>query len=310
MYLFQLYNSLCFSTSAIYPDLSNPVSFTHRHPPKSFLHWLWRVALTFAGVWMLSACAAATTLAPTLTPTPLLPTDTPTATIIWFPATATFTPYPTVTVQPTPDQRPGIGALTFSDDFSDPAAWTQSRTAEGSVAVANHELTIAIAEKHERAYLSSMRTQPVFANFYLELTASPMLCRDKDEYGLLLRVSGEADYYRLSLSCDGNIRLDRVVSGQASSPQPWVLSGSVPPGAPSMVRLGVWAYGEEMRFFVNDEYQFTVRDPLLLSGGVGVFARSAGDMAVTINFSNLEVYELTGAVPSQPIETPTNTPTQ
>jgi hypothetical protein len=205
--------------------------------------------------------------------------------------------------------RPGIGALLFSDDFSDPAAWTQSRTAEGSVAVTINELTIAIAEDNERAYLSSVRTQPVFGNFYMEITASPSLCRDKDEYGLLLRVSPDLDYYRYSLACDGNLRLDRVVDGQASSPQPWLLSGSVPPGAPSTVRLGVWAYGEEMRFFVNDEYQFSVRDPLLTSGGFGAFARSAGDMAVTVNFSALNVYELSGPPPASPTETATSTPT-
>jgi hypothetical protein len=212
-------------------------------------------------------------------------------------------------MQPTPDQRPGVSELIFSDDFSDPSAWTQGRTAEGSVAVSNNELTIAIADGHERAYLSSVRGQPVFTNFYVEITANPMLCRGKDEYGLLMRVSPALDYYRYSLACDGNLRLDRVVNGQATSPQPWLLSGAVPPGAPSVVRLGVWAYGSEMRFFVNDEYQFTVHDPLLPSGSIGVFSRSASDMAVTVNFSALNVYEITSAPPAAPSSTPAITPT-
>jgi hypothetical protein len=212
-------------------------------------------------------------------------------------------------MQPTPDQRPGIGALVFSDDFSDPAAWTQSRTAAGSVSVTINELTIAIAEDNERVYLSSVRTQPTFSNFYMEITASPSLCRDKDEYGLLVRVSPDLASYRFSLSCDGYVRLDRLVEGNVSSPQPWLRSGSVPLGAPSTVRLGVWAYGLEMRFFVNDEYQFTVRDPLLTYGGFGAFARSASDMAVTVNFSALNVYELSGPPSAQPTDTPAVTPT-
>jgi hypothetical protein len=231
--------------------------------------------------------------------------QTPTPTIVWFPATATYTPYPMATVQPTLDQRPGIGPVIFTDDFSDPTAWTQSLSSEGSVAVTNHELTIAIAENNERAYLSSIRSQPVFSNFYLELNANPTLCRDKDEYGLLLRVSPALDYYRYSLSCDGYLRLDRVVNGQASSPQPWLLSWAVPPGAPSQVRLGVWAYGSEMRFFINDQYQFTVIDPLLTSGSLGVFARAAGETAVTVNFSNLEVREIGSPPPVAPTGTPT-----
>ena len=177
------------------------------------------------------------------------------------------------------------------------------------MAVAINELTIAIAEENERAYLFSVREQPAFSDFYLEITASPTLCRGKDEYGLLLRVSPDLAYYRLSLACDGSIRLDRLVEGHVSSPQPWVYSGAVPPGAPSTVRIGVWAYGKELRFFVNDYYQFTVRDPLLYSGGIGVFARSASDMAVTVNFSSLEVYEISSPLPAQPTETPSASPT-
>jgi len=100
------------------------------------------------------------------------------------------------------------------------------------------------------------------------------------------------DYYRFSLSCDGQVRLDRIANGQASSPQPWQLSGEVPPGAPSSSRLGIAAVGSKMDFFVNGQYQFSIKDPLLDSGSVGVFARSVNKMAVTVNFSNMVVYQI------------------
>lgn len=285
--------------------MSSPV----RHITKVVLHWHSLSVWLVASLYFLSACAAPPPPMPTSTPTPIPLTDTPTPTIVWFPSTSTFTPFPMPTIQPTVDQRPGIGDLIFQDDFSDPTAWVQSRSEMGSVAVTNNELTIAIPENSERTYLFSVRSQPVFTNFYLELTASPTLCRGKDEYGLLLRVSPTLAYYRFSLACDGNLRLDRLVSGGVSSPQPWILSGAVPPGAPSVVRLGVWAYGREMRFFVNDEYQFTVRDPLLTNGSIGVFSRSASDMAVTVNFSSLAVYAITGPPPALPSDTPAPTPT-
>jgi hypothetical protein len=86
--------------------------------------------------------------------------------------------------------------------------------------------------------------------------------------------------------------LDRIVGGTASSPQPWLLSGAVPPGAPSVSRLGVWALGKEMRFFINEHHQFTVEDPLVPGGNIGVFARSAGDTAVTVNFSDLVIRQI------------------
>ncbi|HEX9617035.1 MAG TPA: hypothetical protein VGA03_06430 [Anaerolineales bacterium] len=224
---------------------------------------------------------------PTSTPTG---TPTPTPTIVWFPPTATPTPFPTPQVTPTPDYRPGLGEILLTDDFSSGEAWSLGRTSAGGAALGKNELTIALSEPG--AYVASLREAPVLRDFYLEITASPSLCRSADEYGLLLRASSLRDFYRFSLSCDGQVRLDRLVNGTASSPQPWTLSGAFPPGAPSISRLAIWAKEKEMRFFVNEEYQFTVSDPMLPSGSIGVFARSAGDNAVTINFSELIIREI------------------
>ncbi len=227
----------------------------------------------------------------------LLPTDTPeppavtvTPTIVWFPPTTTPTAFPTAAITPTPDMRPKLGDILFKDDFSDGKAWQLSQTESGSIALGKNELTIAIGETN--ATLSTIREQPLFTDFYLEITASPSLCHGLDEYGVLFRVSPNNDYYRFSLSCDGQVRLDRIAGDQASSPQPWMLSGAVPPGAPGVSHIGIAAVGPKMDFFVNGEYQFSIKDPLLASGSLGLFARSANKMAVTINFSNLVVYQI------------------
>ena len=241
-------------------------------------------------VFVLTACMPAATNDPIFTATPTPPTPTLTPTIIWFPPTPTYTPYPTITSIPLPDQRPGIGELIITDDFTDPEVWMLSTSLKGSVAMGKGEITIVI--KEERGYLFSLRQEPILDDFYAEITANPTLCRELDEYGLLLRISEELDYYRFSLSCNGQVRLDRIYKGQASALQTWLLSGAVPPGAPSISRLGAWVSGNEMRVFVNDEYQFGVNDPLIANGKLGVFARSASDMAVTVNYSDLMVWEV------------------
>jgi hypothetical protein len=244
----------------------------------------------FLLVLLVTACSVTSTAIPKPSDTPTLPTVVDTPTIIWFPPTATPTPFPTPIVTPTPDMRPKVGDVLFEDDFSDPKAWQLSQTESGSIALGKNELTIAIGEINTS--LLTIREQPVFTDFYLEITASPSMCRGLDEYGVVFRVSPSIDYYRFSLSCDGQARLDRIVGDQASSPQPWMLSGAVPPGAPSSSRLGIAAVGSKMDFFVNGQYQFSVKDPLLASGSVGVFARSNNEMAVTINFSDLVVYQI------------------
>jgi hypothetical protein len=180
--------------------------------------------------------------------------------------------------------------MLIKDDFSDGSNWSLGMDTTGSIALGKNELSLAI--NHPQGYLSSMRIDTVLSDFYIEITASPSICRDGDEYGLLLRISPTLDFYRFGLTCEGEVRLDRFLDGLASSPQPPVMSGAVPPGAPSSSRLAVWALGTEMLFYANGEYLFTVHDTVLLNGGLGVFARASGEDVVTVNFSDLSIYQV------------------
>jgi hypothetical protein len=229
---------------------------------------------------------------PAPTPTELpTPTQTPTPTILWFPPTNTPTPFPTLEITPTPNQRTGLGDILYADDFSTSESWPLTTSPRGNVALGVNELTLTVFEP--RASVSSIRQGLVFSNFYLEITAKTSLCSGEDQYGVLLRASSPSDFYRFVLSCDGQTRLDRVVGGTASSPQPWMFTSAVPSAPASTVRLAVWAVGRDMRFFINEQFQFEVSDPKFPSGGIGVFARAAGQTAVTVNFSDLIVYAIT-----------------
>ncbi len=248
--------------------------------------------LPILGLLFLSGCqpTAQAPLFPTPTPTPTI-TTAPTSTVIWFPPTATATPIaPTLVPSATPERRPRIGSVILEDDFSNAAPWLISQTTTGTVGLINHEITLALSQP--KGYLYSVRTDPHFDNFYAEITASPSLCSADDQYGLLIRFNSASSFYRFALSCNGQLRLDRIVSGTASSPQGWLPSASVPSAAPSKSRLGVWALENEMRFFVNDQFQFAIRDPMLTSGAIGVFVRSSGETAVTVSFSDFIVYTL------------------
>jgi len=224
---------------------------------------------------------------PTLTATP---TGTPTPTIIWFPPTPTRTPIPTVHPSATPDLRSGIGNIIFQDDFQDSTHWLTGNMGQGTLTVGSDGISLAITQP--TGYLFSTRDEPVLGDFYAEITASPNICTGIDEYGMLVRYNSLVDFYRFSLSCNGQTRLDKLVGGIATSPQPWLRSSSVPSAAPSSSRIGVWAYGSEMHFFINDEFQFSVNDRILSSGTIGVFARAAGEIAVTVSFSDLVVYQI------------------
>lgn len=223
------------------------------------------------------------------TATPLPATSTPTPTIVWFPPTSTPTPFSTLPVTPTQDMRPPMGAVILEDHFNADSNWALAKTSLSSIALGVNELTLALHQAG--GYLYSLRKETLLDDFYLEISASPNLCRGPDEYGLLLRVSPSMEFYRFSLTCDGQARLDKFFNGVASSPQPLMFSGAIPPGAPSTSRLAVWAKGREMRFYANGEFLFAVSDPSLRSGSLGVFIRSNGENDVTVNFSDLIVRE-------------------
>lgn len=219
-------------------------------------------------------------------------TPTPTSTTVWFPATPTVTLLPSTTpdANVTRVTQPSYSGLIIQDNFDNSTAWITGRTGSGTITMGPNELTLAV--NRPGGYLYSLRQNTNLRDYYLEITASPTICQGGDEYGLLVRVSPGLDFLRFSLTCDGQVRIDRLYQGKASSPIPATMSGAVPRGGPSLSRLAVFAKGRQLDFYVNDEYQFTINDPLLAQGGLGVFVRAAGEGAVTVNFSDLKVYEI------------------
>ena len=71
----------------------------------------------------------------------------------------------------------------------------------GSVALGKNELSLGVSQPP--GYLFSLRRGTTLDDFYIEITASPSICRGKDEYGLLLRVSPSSDFFRFGLTCGG-----------------------------------------------------------------------------------------------------------
>lgn len=233
---------------------------------------------------------------------------TPSATIDWFPATNTPTATIILQTSPTPETQPGLGSVTFSDDFTSPVDWSLARPAgdgTNSIIVDRNRLTLAI--NFTPANLSSLRKGLILSNFYAETTASVNRCEGTDTYGLLLRAAGDYDSYRFILNCRGETRIERMRGGVVYPLNEWVVSGDAPPGAPGDVTLGVWASGTELRFFLNGHYQFGVFDPVFSSGTLGLFANSDSPFGMNISFSKMIVRDVAYVSPT-PTSTASKTP--
>ena len=241
-------------------------------------------------IFLLSSCAPTTIVEePTLQPTST-PENTATPTIVWFPPTSTPTILPTRVITPTPIMNTGIGEILYSDLLADSTGWETGQNNIGAIAYDDGGLTLAVSAP--TSTLTSLRTDVILNNFYLEVTAKPNLCRDEDAYGVMVRSNSRFNTYRFVIACNGMIRVERLKNGEVVLLQNWKRSGQLPFGAPLSVRLGIWAYGKELRFFINDVYQFSTTDPVWSSGQVGFFARSNDETAVSVSFTEFEVRQI------------------
>ena len=238
---------------------------------------------------MLSGCLAPEIAIPEPTPTDILvPTATPT--IIWFPPTSTPEPTATVEITPTPEIMVELGEVIFRDDFSSAEDWTIPQSDRGQINIGGGEMNIIINEPGS-LFLGTLE-KPDLTDFFAEISANPVLCSPKDEYGFLFRVSGRNQYYRFALNCNGEIRLDTILQDATVILYPWTRTGSVPVGAPSRSRMAVLAQGDQILLFINGDLQLSISDRQLTVGSFGVYARSVGDTAVTVSFSDLVVREV------------------
>ena len=285
----KLVYSVLRTNSSILQHLVN--SYMTRSHPASLFKLLVVIVLSIT----LTSC---TTLADTQIQNFAPATETPappSPTIVWFPPTATATPQLFPTKAPTPEQKPGVGSIILRDDFSSPALWNTAVSDQASVGVSLNRLTIVV---QPGIYAFSLRQNVAFGNFYAEVTARLSLCRGTDDYGLLFRAPNNVAYYSFVLSCNGTARVERVSRETPHVLQPPIASGDAPPGAPGEARLGVWAVGSDLRFFLNGRYQFSVNDKNYPAGAIGVFAHSTGNTPVTLTFSDLIVYDVTYSPPT------------
>jgi hypothetical protein len=225
-----------------------------------------------------------------LEPSPTSPPPTASSALA-FPTmvpSPTLTPGPTATA--TPDIHAGLGEFIYRDDFSANAGWEVGPDVRGGTTLIDGRLVISVSTPGAFRYV--LGPIPAVGDFFLEVSMRTELCSPRDEFGVMVRVSPAGDHYRFTLTCDGGARVSRVLNGTMSGLVPITITGDAVPGAPADNRIGVWASGSNLRFFVNNLEVFTVHDTGLQAGGVGFIVRSGAAGQVTVAFDDLTLRAL------------------
>ncbi len=232
-------------------------------------------------------------------PTPLPPTPTSTATpnpsptIDWFPATPTptFAAIASPTPQPTREgDLAGITDLIVSDDFTQEDLWQTPQSGSGNAAFGTQNLSLAVAQPDSSLTSLSQHTLP--AAFYLEMTIQTSLCEPSDQFGILFWHQSSTHFYRLLLNCAGQVRLELIQGGESFVVHDWESASQMALAAPATNHLALWVREGQLQFYINDVFQFEERIALDRSGALGVFARTATGQAMTVRFSDLQIYQV------------------
>ena len=213
-------------------------------------------------------------------------------------ALATLIPSPSPIPTETPSAPLGTEDLLYRETFDDSAAWHLQETNAGAASILNGQLMLSA----RRRATSILQPAPsgVFGDFYAEVELRPAVCSPGDEFGMAFRQIPSGGHYRVSLLCEGAVRLLRVLPDQTSALTEVTPSGAIIPGAEGTNLLAVTAQGPLLRVYVNRQLVLEDRDLRFAAGGVGLFTRAGTGGQTTVAFDNLSVY----ALPATPTPAP------
>ncbi len=182
----------------------------------------------------------------------------------------------------------GRGATleTWLETFDDAETWRLGSDAAAELEISEGRLYINILQPGQVAWAVAERT---FTDFKLQVDATQLAGPLDNEYGVLVRMDGDAHFYAFSVSGDGYVRASRYDDGRWEVlGSDWVAYEAVNQGAETNT-LTVKAQGAELTFWVNDEQVLQVTDDALARGEIGLYAGAFNESGVSIAFDNLVI---------------------
>ena len=172
----------------------------------------------------------------------------------------------------------------WEEPFDEMGSWQLSSDAAAEVAIAEGQLQIHVLQPGQIAWATAGRT---FKDFHLRVEATQLAGPVDNEYGVLVRLEDDTQFYAFSISGDGYVRVARYADGiWMVLGSDWTPQAAVHQGAATNV-LEVEAHGTQFIFLVNGEQVAQVTDETLPDGDIGLYAGAFDEAGVQIAFDNL-----------------------
>lgn len=253
------------------------------HPSKVFR----KITLVMLG--LLAGCASAITPEPrpTVTVTPVF--SQPPGFVFPTVSPSEIIP-PAPTASATADPFEGLGEVLFEDDFARNLGWDLIVDEIGATSNQRQRLVLTLRQPQGFRFVLVPFKPP--RRFFLEFDVVQEICQDADAFGLMLRLNPSFEHYRISITCQGVVRISRVLLGESRSLIPDTSPSAILPGPLVNNHFSLWADDKTLRLWINGREVFNIDENILMSGNIALFVRSRTGNLVTVAFDNMQIRAL------------------
>jgi hypothetical protein len=185
----------------------------------------------------------------------------------------------------------GIGERIFHDSLDDNGSgWPLTQSNQQSTAFSSGVFLFTVSAPYTT--LISTLPQSFPNDLYIEVTVHTALCGEGvDTFGIVFRAQRDQSY-RYAVTCKGELRLERYAGESYVNPSMWQKAPGWLQGAPADNRIGVLARGNAFQFFVDGTEIYSTHDPVITTGGIGLFVRTEKSTMLSVGFDELSAYDL------------------
>lgn len=186
------------------------------------------------------------------------------------------------------------GTLLYSDDFSNINSGWPTRSPGPQKSIVGYKdgrYQIAVFQKD---IVTIACPPPKFTDFAMEVEATLDWNSDEREYGVLMRLMNEDNYYRFVITSDGYYGFFKRLNGKWIGLIPGTNSNAIHTGMNGMAKniIEVECKKDSFTFYVNRVKLGEYIDNSFESGKIGLEATAYGDGGVQASFDNLKVWAL------------------
>ncbi len=189
----------------------------------------------------------------------------------------------------------------LEDDFATYGLFETGYDGTTAVYLKSGELRIAVDEENTLAWSAIDRE---LADFYVEVDAIHREGSLDNQFGFLVRMDAEPNYYLFAASSDGWYTIQMLLEDEWEPLVDWTESAFIEVGEGSVNTLGLLAEGDTYTFLINDTIVDDVTDNTLDGTLLALNAAAFGSPPVDIGFDNFRLWYVGEPV----VETPRQAP--